>query len=124
MDLVTEQLVVGTFITCLYLVCSMFGLSLYPTLFVTGFFKHFIGYYSGIQSQYCKSKGYQGVKRTPIVLVSVYEGLKFFLLYGFVLAQLGVPEKFVPYVLAFSVHFFAEVIGEHDLFIRERCFSA
>ena len=124
MEVLVEQLAVGVYTTAVYLVCSLFGLPTYPTLFITGFFKHFIGYYSGIQSEYCKKYGSSGAVPVSLAWItsdSVYEGLKYFLLYGFVLAQLGVPNKFVPFAVAFTVHIFAEVTGAHSDFIRNSC---
>jgi hypothetical protein len=124
MEVLVEQVFVGVYIMFVYLACSLFGLPLYPTLFITGFFKHFIGYYSGIQSAYCKKYGSPGTVDVSLAWMtsdSVYEGLKYFLLYGFVLAQLGVPDKFVPFAVAFTVHIFAEVIGAHSDFIRNSC---
>ena len=124
MSLVGEQIFVGLYTTCVYLVCSFFGYSLYPTLFVAGFFKHLIGYYSGIQSLYCSlydSGKTSRLSLTQIIVDSVYEGLTFFVLYGFILTQLGVSARSVPYVLAFSVHIVAEVLGFHASFIRDKC---
>jgi hypothetical protein len=124
MDVLVEQLAVGVYTTCVYLTCSLFGLSLYPTLFITGFFKHFIGYYSGIQSAYCKKYGSPGTVDVSLAWMtsdSVYEGLKYFLLYGFILAQFGVPKKLVPFAVAFTIHILAEVTGSHSDFIRKSC---
>jgi hypothetical protein len=102
-------------------VVSMFGYPLYPTLFVTGFFKHLLGYYSGIHEWYCKLNGRTLLSFPPLISDSVFEGLIFFVLYGFVLSMLGVSPSAIPYVLAFTVHIVAEVVGFHKKFILYRC---
>ena len=102
----------------------MLGYPLYITLFVVGFFKHLIGYYSGIQAWFCALRGSNTASQlslSQLTIDSVYEGLTFFVLYGFILTQLGVSTCSVPYVLAFTVHIVAEVIGSHAVFIRDKC---
>ena len=121
MNLVYEQLFVGVYITLLYSLVSMLGYPLYPTLFVTGFFKHLLGYYSGIHEWYCKLNGRTLLSFPPLISDSVFEGLIFFVLYGFVLSSLGVSSPAIPYILAFTVHIVAEVIGFHTFFLQHKC---
>ena len=121
MNLIYEQLFVGVYTTSVYFVVSMFGYPLYPTLFVTGFFKHLLGYYSGLHEWYCRLQGGSQLSGPQILLDSVFEGMTFFALYGLVLSILGVSSPVIPYVLAFTVHIVAEVVGFHTFFRRHKC---
>ena len=120
MGVLGEQLFVGVYTMIVYQVCTLFGLQFYPLLFITGFIKHLIGYYSGIQSFYCKINGAGKVVQNQIVLSSILEGF-YFLLYGFLLAQLGITKSTVPLVLAFTIHLTSEILGLHGRFIRDNC---
>jgi len=99
-------------------VCTLFGLQFYPLLFVTGFIKHLIGYYSGIQTVYCKKNG---LRRAKFSIPScLYESF-IFLLYGIILKEIYFSQSTVPYVLAFTIHLIAEISGLHGRFIRDYC---
>ena len=73
-------------------------------LFITGFLKHFMGYYLGIHSLYCRRK----MTTKNLLRDSILEGLVFYLIH---------PNTPMNVVLTGSVlHLGAEVTGMHSKF--------
>jgi len=73
-------------------------------LFITGFLKHFMGYYFGIHSLYCQRK----MTNRDLLRDSIIEGLVFYVIH---------PNTPMNVVLTGSVlHIGAEVTGLHSRF--------
>ena len=73
-------------------------------LFITGFLKHFMGYYLGIHSLYCRRK----MTTKNLLRDSILEGLVFYVIH---------PNTPMNVVLTGSVlHLGAEVTGMHSRF--------
>ena len=112
---------------------ELFGIeiSFYDKLiFLTGFFKHFLGYFIRIQSFYCYEKGFKTAYITSIFLPECFlEGFVFLLLkriietlvFGVREGSTALFHTKLVFLIGFLIHILSELFGFHDLFIKYRC---
>jgi hypothetical protein len=122
--LLVESLFVGVY-TCVitffvsFVVSSNFTL----LLFVSGFLKHFLGYYLKIQDYYCGTcvKGSKSHTTKQILFgESILEGGVFIIL-GLLLKVFIGNRWLLMFLLGFLLHVIAEFVGVHKYFCKNRC---
>ena len=129
MNYFIEAIFVGVYSSIIRIILGvLFNPSLYTLLFVTGFFKHFIGNLSGIHNYYCK----YGCKRNDtaiytgtmqpmqLFIESILEGIAF-LSFGIVINRYlkhTISNVFLTGVL---LHIISEILGIHEIFCKMNC---
>jgi hypothetical protein len=120
MNYIFESIFVGLYTCIIYFIVRIFA-NKNILLFVTGFMKHFVGYYIGLHEEYCNYKKNSTrrlkIKKNiiQISMESFFEGIVFFSIGLFF-------KKNYSYLLLFSIacglHIFAELIGIHKYFCK------
>lgn len=120
-----ESLFVGLYSCIVFYGSSIFLKNKNILLFVTGFFKHFLGYFFGIHSYYCKtgcrSNKYKDVKIDILEIIgqSILEGLLFLFLGNLIhIDYLGI------FTIGVALHLVFEVCGIHKFFCKQYCLSS
>ena len=143
MHFIFESIFVGVYSVVIFLVLSLFFQDYTKLLFVTGLFKHFLGYFLQIHRYYC-NHGYACEGRIPgsiqslpnitlLVFESILEGFAF-LVFGLslrhiftqILGKYNIHNKkeeniIMIFLLGLSFHLVAEFTGMHTYFCKERC---
>ena len=126
-----ESIFVGIYSSILYFLFSFLKIkNIYVLLFIIGFFKHYIGYESGIQNYYCKhgyacknKKGILKISQEEIILYSLIEGLLFLIL-GMLLLNINYLYKnqiILYFIIGVSLHILCEIFGIHKIFCNNFC---
>jgi hypothetical protein len=120
MHFTLEAVIVGMYTSCVYIVCSPIP-DPYLLFFTIGFVKHFVGYYLGIHSYYCKSTcGKNNAVDTNLLRDSLIEGC-IFMVVGITLERYVKNEFMLFLLLGFIIHILAEMLSIHKLFCQYRC---
>jgi hypothetical protein len=129
--LIIEAVFVGFYLLFWFLLVSSFVNNFYSVLFISGFLKHFFGYYLGIQDYYYRhgvacqvyrqeipntlsERKERRVKNDPLQLFgeSILEGFAV-LIMGYFLS-LGIPNKLtMVFFTGVGLHGIAEIVGIH-----------
>lgn len=148
MHFIFESIFVGVYSVVIFLVLSLFFQDYTKLLFVTGLFKHFLGYFLQIHRYYCNHgyacedspsthiySGFLTSKSniTLLVFESIIEGFAF-LVFGLslhhiftqILGKYNIHNKkeeniIMIFLLGLSFHLVAEFTGMHTYFCKERC---
>jgi hypothetical protein len=103
-------------------------------IFITGFMKHLLGYFTGIQTYYCKY-GYACINNkykssnisskaiassNYLLLSSILEGICFIIVY-YIIYHFIKKSIFIYFLIGFFLHIFADVFGIHKLFCKYLC---
>ena len=148
MHYILESIFVGAYSLIIFLILSHFLQDYIKLLFLTGIFKHFLGYFLQIHRYYCNhgyackvspsTHVYSGILTarsniTLLVFESILEGFAF-LVFGLLLRHvftqiLGIynihnkkEENIIMiFLLGVSFHLVAEFTGIHTYFCKERC---
>ena len=119
-----ESLFVGVYSCFIYFFVSYVIYSNFTLLlFVVGFLKHFLGYYIKIQDYYCNScvkNSKSQVSPQGLFIESILEGGVFIIL-GFLLDFFIENRWWLIFLLGFSLHILAELVGVHKYFCNNRC---
>lgn len=83
-------------------------------LFVTGFFKHFLGGILGFHDIYCKQNF--NINTINLILESLIEGL-FFILFGYLLP---IDYPFNIFFIGFILHIIFDLLKLHTFFCKYR----
>jgi hypothetical protein len=122
--LIIEAFFVGIYVFLLFIsIRSIIKFNLFIELFIIGFIKHFLSYYIGFQSIYCKIKlnSNYHVISSNIIIECLFEGLAF-VYFGYLLRYLIKPNNLIyPFLLGFIIHIIAEYYGIHILFLISNC---
>jgi len=120
MNYILEAIFIGLYSLLLYIPIDLLFKNVYLIFFVTGFLKHFLGYFIGIHTLYCKYNGLEIAKINLIKLVleSLFEGLLFLLLGTLINSN---SKKIEIFVIGFFLHIIFEIIGLHNVFINNTC---
>jgi hypothetical protein len=115
-----EAILVGIYTCIVFAFISLFTKANNIIFFITGFAKHFIGYYSGLHKLYCKRRRFK--KKIYVVCTeSIFEGIAFFIC-GLFLSKVNL---YVSMFLIGSIfHISAEWIGLHRYFCKGYANSA
>ena len=149
MKLLIETVFVGLYTQCIYFLLRIIFLQL-PIhihsininiqIFVVGFLKHFLGYYTGIQSYYCNHYGpydyfnktqnqYKSAFPKNLIILSLLEGFGFVFIASFFinfLQIIRVERKYnnlyiILFLVGATLHLLAEITGIHKYFITNYC---
>lgn len=127
----TEALVVGAYTTIIYVLLNfMLPESIISPVFVyfyLGFYKHLLGYYSGLHDYYCNSgdacihvRQHKKADGRYILIDSLLEGTIFV-----IACSIGMTKKinryFNIFMIALFIHLIAEITGVHYIFCKYRC---
>jgi len=142
MNSIFEALFVGIYSTQIAFLLYLFQVkkNLYLFFFLTGFLKHFIGYYIGLQSYYCNhgnacirvlENGKQEEERNKykskhregfaMILESVLEGWAFVSLGILFSKVIKKREIFVCFLIGFVLHILFEILSIHESFCKANC---
>ena len=128
MHYIIESVLVGLYCVTIYLIISPFFTNTYMQLFVTGFIKHYAGYYIGIHNWYCNN-GYACKKQEKTNKVSsnkeltkdsILEGL-LFLLVGIAIKQFIKNNIYMYFVIGCSLHIIFELLNIHKYYCIHYC---
>jgi hypothetical protein len=112
--LIIEAIIIGIYTLLIYFCLNSYINNPYLLFFLIGFFKHFLGYYLGIQSFYCNYKySIKNFKNKNIFIQSIGEGLVFLFLFLLVGIKLNSLNFFI---IGFSLHIISELVGIHNWF--------
>jgi len=116
--IILESLFVGIYSLVIYRITRLTGIK--NIVFVTGFFKHFLGYYSGLHGFYCTKFNLKAKKSQLYLLFmeSILEGF-LFMLFGKMFSSLN-PDLSI-FMTGFVLHTLSEVLGVHRYFINYHC---
>jgi hypothetical protein len=131
MNIIFEALIVGAYSIINYVIISnILYFNKYTLLFIIGFIKHLIGYYSGLHSYYCVNgktctqvnNKYKSAYITnyELVIESLFEGL-LFLIFGSILLYLKINIIIIYFLLGFILHLLFEQLSIHSHFCKKRC---
>lgn len=147
MKLLIETIFIGLYTQCIYfLLCILFvqlpihSIDIKIQFFIVGFLKHFLGYYTGIQSYYCNNYNnkngnniinsyYKYALPKNLMVFSLLEGFVFvfiasLLLYFFQIIR--VERKYnnnyiILFLVGATLHLLAEITGVHKYFYTNYC---
>lgn len=124
--LIIEAVLVGLYVFLLFIsLRGIIKLNLFIELFIIGFIKHFLSYYIGFQSIYCRIKLNSNyyVLSSNIIIECLFEGIAF-VYFGYLLRYIIEPNNLIyPFLLGFIIHIIAEYYGIHILFLISNCFK-
>jgi uncharacterized membrane protein len=134
--LIIESLLVGIYCCVIFWMVISFDQftgQTYNILFITGFFKHLIGYVSGIHYYYCNYNGSCDNLINPLIISeSILEGITFIIL-GFLIKEISATtntnstinnmniDYFNIFIIGFTLHISSDFLGIHDYYCRTRC---
>lgn len=121
--LLLESLFVGVYSCAIYFFVSYILSGFTWSLFVVGFLKHFLGHYLKIQDYYCNScvkNSKSQVTTRDLFIESILEGGVFVIL-GLLLKFFITNRFLLVFLLGFLLHIFAEFVGVHRYFCKNRC---
>lgn len=123
-QILIEAIIVSIYCLLLFLIINSITfnkLSIYQELFIIGFFKHLIGYYSNIHKYYCNYYIKSDNKNHDrIIIESLAEGFVF-LIFGLIINIIINYKKNKIYfylIIGFSLHIIAEILKIHKLFCK------
>ena len=121
MNLIIEAIFIGFYTSVLSLFLYS-KINIYINLFCLGFFKHLLGYYTGLHKYYCINNGKNTNLISNIIFKnSIYEGLCFIIL-GIIIIRLFKLNLFISmFLTGFSFHIITDYIKLHQIFIQYRC---
>ena len=120
MNLIIEAFIIGVY-------TSLFGifkinLNIYFDLFIIGFLKHLIGYYSQLHNFYCSMVNKKSIINNYIIKDSIYEGICFIIIGIIIIKLFNLNNmKIALFLIGFIFHIIAEFIGLHKYFLKYRC---
>jgi len=125
MKLVIEALLIGFYTNIVYFLFyfpfTYLHLNLQIQIFIVGFFKHFLGYYTGIQTFYCnKLKTNTIALPKQLFMFSLLEGLSFVVLSIILFKNIELVWLKL-FLTGLTIHLIADIIGVHTYFISNFC---
>lgn len=137
MNYIIEAVLVGAYSTLLYLLYSPFDLfnNIYITLLVVGFLKHYLSYYIGLHTYFCRygeackkyniyNKNINLItinKNNFLLQESVIESLLYLLLGSILYNCITNNPIYIFFLIGFILHILFEQLEFHNKFCRERC---
>ena len=134
---VFEAIFIGIYSCIIFIILSSSFIHKYfLLLFLTGFFKHFFGYFLGLQTYYC-NYGYACNKKNHetsyeihdkistnnisiLTVESVFEGIVFIII-GTITNAFIKHKILSVFFVGFILHIISEILGIHSYFCENRC---
>ena len=117
-NLIIESIIVAIYSVIIFWI-SGFIKNIYAKLFITGFIKHFLGYYSGLHTLYCNSKIYKSISILSfkeLFIQSLIEGILFIIL-GYFIGHSYINIFFIGLIL----HIAFDILKIHKFYINNYC---
>jgi hypothetical protein len=134
MNYIIEALFVGIYSTVIYLLVNPFFYdNIFIILLVVGFIKHYLSYFIGLHTIYCKYgeacnkynlyKGFLTTTKNDNFLLqeSISESLLYLLVGSILYILIGNKPIYIFFLIGFILHISFEKLQVHDLFCRKRC---
>ena len=126
-----ESFVVGIYSLFLFLFLSYslsYGLShkkftTLNILFITGFLKHFMGYFLSLHKYYCVNICNKKKTNTTffnLMIESIFEGVAFVII-GYLLSFVFTNKYILVFSIGFLLHIVSELLGFHKYYCNNRC---
>lgn len=96
-------------------------------VFLTGFAKHFLGWFLQIHTYYCKygyacKKQSNSSKYTHMLLLEcILEGIVFVLFYNLIKRMHKLKTIYIIFIIGILLHILAENLKIHSFFCKKRC---
>jgi hypothetical protein len=128
MNYIIEALLVGTYSALLYMLFSPFINNIFILLLVIGFLKHYLSYYIGLHTFYCrygeackKYNTYKLKENTFLLYESIVEALLYLLVGTVLYYTITNKSIYIFFLIGFILHILFEKLELHSKFCRERC---
>jgi hypothetical protein len=130
-----EALIVGIYTSIIFLCNAIYVKNIVILLFLTGFIKHFMGYFLQIHYYYCNygykcNKKKQSVpllnaKFKPVFIQSIMEGLLFVIInyIFFNVSSVWQYRCIVIFLSSVLIHIIAEYTNVHSYFCKNNCYK-
>jgi hypothetical protein len=124
MDYLIEAVVVGVYSLICFILVGNLELGYSGTLLLTGFIKHFLGYYLGIHREYCKKYSVEFTNTFSMVFVESLGEALLYLITGNLLINTGILNTGIlnggiAFLIGFILHIIFELLGLHPLFCNK-----
>lgn len=132
-----ESFLVGIYSIIVYLIVSCFISSFTLTLLIVGFIKHYLGYYIGIHTFYCKygekclklhNNNTNYISNNNYIFYFSLLDLLFYFLFGyffsilfFWIKNVNIKYIIIFFCIGFFLHIFSEKYLIHNLFCSINC---
>ena len=125
---VFEAVIIGVYSLLIYLLLYFFINNITYLLFLTGVFKHFLGYLLNIQDYYCKYKyKYNKIKKNKnkiyqIIFESIIEGILFIIIWNIInnINKIyNIYDPLIIFFIGFILHIMSEILGVHTYFCQQ-----
>jgi hypothetical protein len=131
MHYIIEALIVGLYTVCIFIMVNIFITDMYLQLFITGFIKHLLGYYSGIHDWYCNN-GYACINKNHIKLStdsniirnSIFEGIIFLIIGNlllYIIGKLRFNIVYIIFTIGVILHLAFELFNIHKFYCINYC---
>jgi len=131
MHYIIESVFVGLYCIIIYLIISVFFTNSYTQFLVTGFAKHYAGYYIGIHTWYCnngyacnhKNKNKNKIAlNNALIKTSILEGL-LFLLVGISIKNFIQNPIYIYFFIGVTLHITFELLNIHSYYCMNYCIN-
>jgi len=126
MDYLIEAVVVGVYSLICFILVGNLELGYSWTLLLTGFIKHFLGYYLGIHREYCKKYSVEFTNTFSMVFVESLGEALLYLITGNLILNTGIlnggimdSKEVIAFLIGFVLHIIFELLGLHPLFCNK-----
>jgi len=127
MHYIFESFFVGLYSVTIFSITNMLGcgLNMNAIAFITGFLKHFLGWFLQLHFYYCKEKWKceKHIDNFVVLLLECFlEGVVFVLLYNLLRSQ-NMSYSQIFFSIGVILHILSENLGIHKQFCESRCES-
>ena len=132
-----ESILVGIYSVIIYSFISYFIPSFFLSLLIVGLIKHYLGYYLGIHTVYCKygdkclknhNNNTNYTSNNNFIYYYCFLDMFLYFIFGYILAtllfwihNLKIKYIIIFFLIGFIVHIFAERYFIHDAFCMINC---
>ena len=122
MNYLIEAILISLYSLTLYIPLNYFFKNVYLIFFLTGFLKHFLGHYTGVNAVYCRIYNLQLTKVPILQLVkeSIIYGL-IYLIGGEILNKLHEVNKLTVFMFGFILNIVLEMTEINKSFSNKKC---
>jgi hypothetical protein len=132
-----ESVLIGIFSVIIYFFISYFIPSFFLSLLIVGFTKHYLGYYIGIHTFYCKygdkclklhNDNTNYISNNNFIYYYCLLDVFLYFIFGYILAilffwihNLKIKYIIIFFLIGFIIHMFCEKYFIHDMFCMMNC---
>ena len=121
MNFILESVVVGIYSVLCFMLANTLQLGYPGVLLLTGFIKHFFGYYLGIHREYCKKYSVEFTNNFSTVFVESLGEAVLYLIMGTILLHTEIckSKEVVFFGIGFILHIIFELLDLHPQFCNK-----